>query len=55
MAGIPTAFKIHIVLSFVFWMVFPFTRLVHVISVPLAYLRRAPIPYRSRVRFRSEP
>jgi nitrate reductase gamma subunit len=29
-------------------MVWPFTRLVHAWSVPVAYLRREPIVYRSR-------
>ncbi len=54
MTGIPLVFKIHIVASYVFWMIFPFTRLVHIISVPFAYLRRAPILYRSRLRYRPQ-
>ncbi len=40
MAPLPLLVKIHAVNAFVILAVFPFTRLVHVLSVPLAYLWR---------------
>lgn len=52
MVHVPLILKIHILLSLVFFGVFPFTRLVHIWSVPLAYLRRAPIQYRARTSYR---
>ncbi|HLS07059.1 MAG TPA: respiratory nitrate reductase subunit gamma [Bacillota bacterium] len=46
MAHAPIGFKAHIILAFVLFAVWPFTRLVHVFSLPLAYLRRRYIVYR---------
>ena len=40
MASLPLLVKIHAVNAFVILAVFPFTRLVHMLSVPLAYLWR---------------
>jgi nitrate reductase gamma subunit len=40
MASLPLLVKIHAVNAFVLVAVFPFTRLVHMVSVPLAYLWR---------------
>ena len=40
-ADVPAVFKLHMVLGFTIFLVFPFTRLVHVWSVPLAYLGRS--------------
>lgn len=48
MTHVPLLLQVHIVAAFVLFAVWPFTRLVHVFSLPLAYLRRAPIQYRSR-------
>ncbi len=48
MVGAPIGFKIHIILSFMLVGIWPFTRLVHVWSVPIAYIRRSPILYRKR-------
>lgn len=48
MTAVPLVFRVHVVLSFVLYMVWPFTRLVHVWSLPLAYLTRATILYRAR-------
>jgi nitrate reductase gamma subunit len=48
MAHVPLVLKLHVVASLVLLGVWPFTRLVHAFSLPLAYLRRAPIQYRSR-------
>jgi len=39
-AGVPWVFKLHMVLGFTIFLVFPFTRLVHVWSAPVAYLGR---------------
>lgn len=48
MASTPWIFQLHIALSFLLFAAWPFTRLVHVFSAPVAYPRRAPIQYRSR-------
>ncbi len=52
MAHVPVLFQIHVVLAFLLFAVSPFTRLVHIWSLPLAYLRRAPVQYRDRQRYR---
>ena len=48
MLGIPTVFKIHVVLSFFLFASIPFTQLVHMFSFPVRYPTRAPQQYRSR-------
>jgi len=48
MANIPITYKIHIFLSFLAFGVWPFTRLVHVWSIPIAYIKRRQIVYRRR-------
>ncbi len=53
MAHVPAAFQVHIILAFLLFAVSPFTRLVHIWSIPLAYLRRAPIQYRDRAQYRT--
>ena len=40
MAALPLLFKIHAINAFVILAIFPFTRMVHMLSVPLAYLWR---------------
>ena len=40
MATLPLLFKIHAINAFVILAIFPFTRMVHMLSVPLAYLWR---------------
>ena len=47
LAGVPWVFKLHIVLGLSVFLVFPFTRLVHVCSVPIGYVLRS---YRQIVR-----
>lgn len=47
MQFVPTSFKIHIVLGFLIFAFWPFSRLVHVWSVPLNYAWRRYIVYRS--------
>lgn len=52
MTSVPVLLQIHIVASFVLFAVWPFTRLVHVVSVPVRYPFRAPMQYRSRIGYR---
>lgn len=39
-AGVDTIFKVHIVLGMTIFLVFPFSRLVHIWSAPLGYISR---------------
>ncbi|MGZ4280003.1 MAG: respiratory nitrate reductase subunit gamma, partial [Solirubrobacteraceae bacterium] len=43
-----TVYQVHAVIAWAFWALFPFSRLVHVWSIPLQYLGRPPILYRRR-------
>lgn len=51
-APMPLAFKLHVLGFFAFIAVFPFTRLVHIITLPLQYLVR---PWQKVVRNRPTP
>ncbi|NOY76891.1 MAG: respiratory nitrate reductase subunit gamma [Calditrichaeota bacterium] len=46
MLGVPLVYRLHVIFAFLVFGVWPFTRLVHVWSVPIAYLTRSPIIYR---------
>jgi nitrate reductase gamma subunit len=48
MAGAPFTFQAHAVAAMVLFAIWPFTRLVHVLSVPVGYFARPYIVYRSR-------
>lgn len=48
MTGAPLSFQVHIVAAMLLIAVVPVTRLVHIFSVPLGYLARPYIVYRSR-------
>jgi len=48
MAGVPVLLQVHIALAFALFGVSPFTRLVHIYSIPFAYMTRAPLLYRAR-------
>jgi nitrate reductase gamma subunit len=48
MAEAPLIFQLHVASSFVLLAVWPFSRLVHAWSIPLAYAMRSWILYRSR-------
>ncbi|MCY8347031.1 respiratory nitrate reductase subunit gamma [Bacillus haynesii] len=48
MANVPLWFKVHIIMGYVIFIVWPFTRLVHVFSIPLKYLTRSYVVYRKR-------
>lgn len=46
MVNVPLTYQIHVVLAFLTLGVWPFTRLVHVWSIPIAYIKRSHIIYR---------
>lgn len=48
MANVPLTFKMHIVAGLLLFAIWPFTRLVHVLSAPVAYPTRPYVVYRSR-------
>jgi nitrate reductase gamma subunit len=49
-AGVPLIFKMHMFLGFTIFLIFPFTRLVHVWSAPVGYLFRSYQVVRTKVR-----
>lgn len=48
MAHAPLGFQIHVMLAWILFAAWPFTRLVHVFSAPIGYLTRPYIVYRSK-------
>ena len=48
MASAPLSFQVHVLAGLTFFMLLPFTRLVHMFSVPFHYLNRKLIVFRSR-------
>ncbi|OZU90177.1 respiratory nitrate reductase subunit gamma [Virgibacillus indicus] len=48
MAQAPIGFQLHVSLAFVLFAIWPFTRLVHVFSLPLKYLTRNYVVYRNQ-------
>jgi nitrate reductase gamma subunit len=48
MAEAPIGFRLHALVAFALFALWPFTRLVHVFSAPLGYLTRPYVVYRSR-------
>jgi len=48
MNTVPFIFKVHIILGLALFAVFPFTRLVHMLSLPIKYLSRSYVVYRKR-------
>jgi nitrate reductase gamma subunit len=46
--GANTIYQLHAIIAWAFWAVFPFSRLVHMLSIPLQYLGRPYILYRRR-------
>jgi len=48
MANIPFTFKLHVLLAFTIFGLWPFTRLVHVWSFPINFIRRTNMLYRRR-------
>lgn len=47
MVGAPLIFQVHTLSAFVLFALWPFSSLVHVFSIPIGYLRRSYIQYRS--------
>jgi nitrate reductase gamma subunit len=47
MVGAPLIFQLHTLSAFALFVLWPFSSLVHVFSVPLGYLGRSYIQYRS--------
>ena len=47
-ASVPLSYQLHAIGGWLLIMIWPYTRLVHAWSVPVTYLRRPPIVYRSR-------
>jgi nitrate reductase gamma subunit len=54
-AGVPLIFKLHMFLGFTIFLIFPFTRLVHVWSAPVGYLFRNYQVVRTKVRTIAAP
>lgn len=52
-AGVPLIFKLHMFLGFTIFLIFPFTRLVHVWSAPVGYLFRSYQVVRTKARARA--
>ena len=52
MEALPWVLKTHVLAAFAFLVAFPFTRLVHIITVPFGYLTR---PWQKVVRMDREP
>lgn len=50
--ALPWVLKTHVLTAFVFLVAFPFTRLVHIITVPLGYLTR---PWQKVIRMKQQP
>lgn len=48
MASAPVVFQLHVVAGFLLFAIWPFTRLVHALSVPLQYVARPYVVYRTR-------
>ena len=48
--GVTFIFQIHVISAWFLFALWPFTRLVHAWSLPIDYMRRSPIVYRSRER-----
>ncbi|MEC1624340.1 respiratory nitrate reductase subunit gamma [Bacillus mojavensis] len=49
MESVPLWFKLHIMIGYIVFILWPFTRLVHVFSLPLKYLTRSYVVYRKRL------
>lgn len=48
MVGVPLIFQLHVLCSVTLFLIWPYTRLVHMLSVPIGYLFRPYVVYRSR-------
>ncbi|MBE6476698.1 MAG: respiratory nitrate reductase subunit gamma [Propionibacteriaceae bacterium] len=48
MADVPMVFKLHVIAGMLLFCIWPFTKLVHVVSAPVGYVTRPNVVYRSR-------
>ena len=48
MVEVAVSFKLHVIAGFLLLAIWPFTRLVHVVSAPVGYVTRPYVVYRSR-------
>jgi nitrate reductase gamma subunit len=48
MVDAPFLFQAHVTIAWLLYAVWPYTRLVHVWSIPFGYLTRSPITYRAK-------
>ncbi|ADH98807.1 respiratory nitrate reductase subunit gamma [Salisediminibacterium selenitireducens] len=48
MTEVPVWFKTHVLAAFAFFAIWPFTRMVHVFSLPFMYLTRSPMIFRKK-------
>ncbi|NUW44232.1 respiratory nitrate reductase subunit gamma [Nonomuraea rhodomycinica] len=55
MAGAPVLFKLHALSALALFAIWPFTRLVHMLTAPIGYLTRPYVVYRSRDVARTRP
>ncbi len=55
MANAPLSFQIHAALAFFLLLIWPFTRLVHALSIPLGYVTRPYVVYRSTGKGSKQP
>lgn len=53
MALAPLGFQLHVLLAFLLFAIWPFTRLVHVWSLPLTYLKRKYVVYRKMTPYKN--
>lgn len=50
----PLGFQLHVLLAFLLFAIWPFTRLVHIWSLPLTYLKRKYVVYRKMTPYKNE-
>lgn len=55
MENVPILFQLHVVSAFLLFASIPFTKLVHMFSLPIRYPARAPQQYRSRSGYADKP
>jgi len=54
MSGVPLLFQIHVLSAFALFASIPFTKLVHIFSIPIRYPSRPPQQYRSRSKYEKQ-
>ncbi|SET17395.1 nitrate reductase gamma subunit [Oceanobacillus limi] len=54
MQSVPMIFKVHVISAFALFAAIPFTKLIHIFSIPVKYPTRPPQQYRSRSNYRRQ-